>query len=58
MFIFTPQVPKNDRKTKKIMISSDLLRLPWQHEIYDRNFKQDFLTIICYAFIELVKTQR
>ena len=55
MFIFTPQVPKNDRKTKKIMISSDLLRLPWQHEIYDRNFKQDFLTIICYV-IELVKT--
>ena len=28
---------KNDRKLKKIMISSDLFGLPWQHGIYDRN---------------------
>ena len=28
------------------MISSDLLGLPWQHGIYDRNFKQAFLTIM------------
>ena len=37
---------KNDRKMKKIKISSDLLGLPWQHGIYDRNFKQVFLTIM------------
>ena len=34
---------ENDRKMKKIMISSDLLGLPWHNEIYDRNFKQVFL---------------
>ena len=28
------------------MISSNLLGLPWQHGIYDRNFKQFFLTIM------------
>ena len=39
MFIFTPQGPK----MKKITISSDLSGLPWQHGIYDRNFKQVFL---------------
>ena len=31
---------------KKILISSDLLGLPWQHGIYDRTFKQVFLTIM------------
>ena len=34
---------ENDRKMKKIMISSDLLGLPWQHEIFGRDFKQVFL---------------
>ena len=33
---------KNDRNMKKIMISSDLMGLPWQHGIYDINFKQVF----------------
>ena len=37
---------KNDRKMKKIMISSDLLGLPWQHGIFDRNFKHVFLTVM------------
>ena len=27
---------------KKITISSELVRLPWQHGIFDRNFKQVF----------------
>ena len=31
---------------KKITISSNLLGLQWQHGIYDRNFKQVFLTIM------------
>ena len=31
-----------DRKMKKIIILSDLLGLPWQHMIYERNFKRFF----------------
>ena len=46
MFIFYTSRSKNDRKIKKITISSDLLGLPWQHGIYDRNFKQVLLTIM------------
>ena len=48
---------KNDVKMKKIMISSDLLGLPWQHGIYDRNFKQAFLTIM-FCLYSVSKTQR
>ena len=35
---------KTDGKVKKIMISSDLMGLPWQHGVNDRNLKQVFLT--------------
>ena len=42
---------ENDRKMKKIMISSDLLGLPWQHEIYDKDFKKVFLTIMFCLYI-------
>ena len=41
----------NDRKTKKIMILSDLLGLPWQQKIYERNFKHVFLTIMFCLYI-------
>ena len=47
---FYTSSPKNDRKMKKNMISSDLMGLPWQHGIYARNFKQVFLTIMFWLY--------
>ena len=53
MFISTVYTSssENDRKIKKIMNLSDLLGFPWQHEIYDRNFKQVFLTIMFCLYV-------
>ena len=36
VFILPPEVTKY-RKIRKIMISSDLFGLPWQHEIHENN---------------------
>ena len=42
---------ENDRKMKQIMISSDLVWLPWQHYICNMNFKQGFLNNNVLPFI-------
>ena len=41
---------ENDRKMKKITISSDLVRLPWQHRVHDDNFKHVFLYTSMLSF--------
>ena len=42
---------ENDRKKKKIIISSDLWGLLWQCEVYNRNSKQVFSTIMFCLYI-------
>ena len=49
---------KNDRKMKKITISSDLMGLPWQHGIYDRDFKQVFLDNKMFCLYSVSKNSR
>ena len=40
----------NDRKMTKFTISSDLVRLLWQHRVHDDNFKRVFLYNIMLSF--------
>ena len=42
MFYFYTSSSENDSNMKKNMILSDSFGLPWQHEIYNMNFKQCF----------------
>ena len=55
-FCVTPQVPKMIEKMKKIMISSDLLGLPWQHGIYE--FKTSFFLTIMSCLYCVLKNSK